>query len=176
MRERVRGASRRYFDVFCLDGRGRSGTLFFQHQPISIANVFFQLLERRAWAKDTWYRQRCQIQAAGHFPARRPAQLVAGARLPVAILPILETESNSLLHRKHWWRRRESNPRPRKLAVKSLRAYPVQYLRAPHQSRQERRRPSPIDLGLLLRTEALSLSRKMTLTDRRAGSAAGAAT
>ena len=121
MRERVRGASRRYFDVFCLDGRGRSGTLFFQHQPISIANVFFQLLERRAWAKDTWYRQRCQIQAAGHFPARRPAQLVAGARLPVAILPILETESNSLLHRKHWWRRRESNPRPRKPAVKSLR-------------------------------------------------------
>ena len=36
--------------------------------------------------------------------------------------------------------------------------------------------PSPIDLGLRLRTEAFGLSRKMTLTHRRAGSAAGAAT
>jgi hypothetical protein len=33
-----------------------------------------------------------------------------------------------------------------------------------------------LDLGLGLRTEADSLSRKMTLTHRRAGSAAGAAT
>ena len=44
------------------------------------------------------------------------------------------------------------------------------------QSRRERPLPSPIDLGLRLRTEAYNLSRKMTLTDRRAGSAAGAAT
>ena len=33
-----------------------------------------------------------------------------------------------------------------------------------------------LDLSRRLRTEALGLSRKMTLTDRRAGSAAGAAT
>ena len=32
-----------------------------------------------------------------------------------------------------------------------------------------------LDLGLQLRTEALGLSRKMTLTHRRAGSVAGAA-
>ena len=37
-------------------------------------------------------------------------------------------------------------------------------------------RLSPIDLGFMLRTEAFSLSRKMTLTHRRAGSTAGAAT
>ena len=33
-----------------------------------------------------------------------------------------------------------------------------------------------LDLGRRLRTEAFGLSRKMTLTHRRAGSAAGAAT
>jgi len=60
--------------------------------------------------------------------------------------------------------------------MKSLRAYPIQHFRRPLQNRQERRLPSPIDLGLMLRTEAISLSRKMTLTHRRAGSAAGAAT
>jgi hypothetical protein len=75
-----------------------------------------------------------------------------------------------------WWRRRELNPRPRKPAMKSLRAYPIQNFRAPLQNRQERRRPSPIDLDLLLRTEALGLSCKMTLTHRRTGSPAGAAT
>src|SRR5216684_3144665 len=41
------------------------------------------------------------------------------------------------------------------------------------QNRREQPLPSPIDLGLWLRTEAYSLSRKMTLTHRRAGSAAG---
>jgi len=45
----------------------------------------------------------------------------------------------------------------------------------PPQNRQEQWQPSPIDLGLRLRTEALDLSRKMTLTHRRAGSTAGAA-
>ena len=79
MRERVRGASRRYFDVFCLDGRRGWGSLFFQHQPVSIANVFFQLLERGALAKDTWY-------------------LWQAPDVPVAIFPILESESNSLRH------------------------------------------------------------------------------
>ena len=44
------------------------------------------------------------------------------------------------------------------------------------QNRREQPLPSPIDLGLQLRTEALGLSRKMTLTHRRAGSTAGAAT
>ena len=44
------------------------------------------------------------------------------------------------------------------------------------QSRREQPLPSPIDLGPRLRTEACDLSRKMTLTHRRAGSAAGAAT
>ena len=48
--------------------------------------------------------------------------------------------------------------------------------RLPLQNRRERRQPSPIDLDLGLRTEAFGLSRKMTLTHRRAGSAAGAAT
>ncbi len=52
----------------------------------------------------------------------------------------------------------------------------IQQLQLPPQNRQEWRPPSPIDLGLMLRTEAFSLSRKMTLTHRRAGSAAGAAT
>jgi hypothetical protein len=74
-----------------------------------------------------------------------------------------------------WWRRRELNPRPRKPEMKSLRAYPIQNFRAPLQNRQEWRRPSPIDLGLLLRTEALGLSCKMTFTDRRTGSPAGTA-
>ena len=46
----------------------------------------------------------------------------------------------------------------------------VPNLRIPPQNRQEQRHPSPIDLGLELRTEAVSLSRKMTLTHRRAGS------
>ncbi len=41
---------------------------------------------------------------------------------------------------------------------------------------KRRRRLSPIDLGLRLRTEALGLSRKMTPTGRCAGSTAGAAT
>ena len=44
------------------------------------------------------------------------------------------------------------------------------------QNRREQPLPSPIDLGSRLRTEACCLSRKMTLTHRRAGSAAGAAT
>jgi hypothetical protein len=52
----------------------------------------------------------------------------------------------------------------------------IQQLQLPPQNRQEWRPPSPIDLGLMLRTEAFSLSRKMTLTHRRAGSTAGAAT
>src|SRR5262245_55120704 len=43
-----------------------------------------------------------------------------------------------------WWRRRELNPRPRKPAMKSLRAYPIQKFRTPLQNRQERRRSSPI--------------------------------
>jgi hypothetical protein len=42
--------------------------------------------------------------------------------------------------------------------------------------RQERTPPSPIDLDLLLRTEALDLSCKMTSTSWRASSPAGAAT
>lgn len=74
-------ASRRYFYVFCLDGSGRWGSLFFQHQPVSIANVFFQLLERRALTKDIGY-------------------LWQAPDVPVAILPILKTESNSLRHGK----------------------------------------------------------------------------
>ena len=44
------------------------------------------------------------------------------------------------------------------------------------QSRQEQPLPSPINLSPRLRTEACGLSRNMTLTHRRAGSAAGAAT
>ena len=36
----------------------------------------------------------------------------------------------SILKEINWWRRRESNPRPRKLAVKSLHAYPVRWLSA----------------------------------------------
>ena len=43
-----------------------------------------------------------------------------------------------------WWRRGELNPRPRKPAMKRLRAYPAQYSRPPPQNRQERRQPSPI--------------------------------
>ena len=81
IRGRIHGASRRYFYVFCLDGIGRWGKLFFQHQPVSIANVFFQLLERRALAKDTGY-------------------LREAPDVPVAIFPIFKTESNSLRHRK----------------------------------------------------------------------------
>ena len=50
---------------------------FFQHQLVSIANIFFQLLERRALAKDVGY-------------------LWEAADVPVAILPILKAESNSL--------------------------------------------------------------------------------
>ena len=59
----------------------RWGSLFFEHQPVSIANVLFQLLERRALAKDTGY-------------------LWDAPDVPVAILPILKAESNSLRHRK----------------------------------------------------------------------------
>ena len=79
--EPARTAAPRYFYVFCLDGSGRWGKLFFQHQPVSIANVFFQLLERRALAEDTWY-------------------LWQAPDVPVAILPIFKTESNDLRHRK----------------------------------------------------------------------------
>jgi hypothetical protein len=39
------------------------------------------------------------------------------------------------------------------------------------QNRRERQQPSPINLDRWLRTEAIGLSRKMTLTHRRAGSA-----
>jgi hypothetical protein len=52
----------------------------------------------------------------------------------------------------------------------------IQQLQLPPQNRQEWRPPSPIDLDHRLRTEAFSLSRYMTLTHRRAGSTAGAAT
>jgi len=57
----------------------------------------------------------------------------------------------------------------------SLRACPVRIYRPPRRSRQARRRPSPIVLGLGLRTEALRLSRQMTLANRLAGQPAGAA-
>ncbi len=39
--------------------------------------------------------------------------------------------------KKIWWRRRESNPRPRKLEMKSLRAYPIQNFRQPRKNRQD---------------------------------------
>jgi hypothetical protein len=52
----------------------------------------------------------------------------------------------------------------------------IQQLQLPPQNRQEWRPPSPIDLGLMLRTEALQPIPQMTFTHRRAGSAAGAAT
>ena len=61
------------------------------------------------------------------------------------------------------------------LAMERLRAYPVHEIRRALESRQERRTPSPIDLGLRLRTEALGLSRLMTPTNSDAGSGVGAA-
>lgn len=36
-----------------------------------------------------------------------------------------QTEAIVVTSREEWWRRRESNPRPRKIAVKSLRVYPI---------------------------------------------------
>ena len=69
------------------------------------------------------------------------------------------------------------NPRPRKPAMKSLRAYPAQKISAIRFRTGERGGGlARLDLDRRLRTEALGLSRKMTLTHRRAGSAAGAAT
>ena len=46
-----------------------------------------------------------------------------------------------------WWRRGESNPRPRKPALKSLRAYPRQLFRLPPKTRRKSKQPSPIDLS-----------------------------
>src|SRR5207302_3567619 len=60
----------------CLDDSGRWGSLFFQHQPVGIANVFFQLLERGALAEDTRY-------------------LWQAPDVLVAVLPIFKTESSS---------------------------------------------------------------------------------
>jgi hypothetical protein len=44
-----------------------------------------------------------------------------------------------------WWRRGELNPRPRKLIVKRLRAYPAQKSQRPPQNRRKQRQPSPIE-------------------------------
>ena len=54
-----------------------------------------------------------------------------------------------------WWRRRESNPRPKKPAVKRLRAFPIQCLSAAALEPARKRRLSPIIVSLLLRAEAL---------------------
>ena len=58
-------------------------------------------------------------------------------------------------HRKTWWRRRELNPRPRKPAMKRLRAFPIRWLSAAALEPARKRRLSPIVVSLLLLTEAL---------------------
>ncbi len=47
--------------------------------------------------------------------------------------------------------------------MERLRAYPALLFQLPPQNRRNSGQPSPIDLGLGLRTEAFDLSRKMTL-------------
>ena len=62
-----------------------------------------------------------------------------------------------------WWRRRELNPRPKLLAVKRIRAFPASKISAdPYRTGKNRIHPARLDLGLQLRTEALSLSCHMT--------------
>ena len=68
---------------------------------------------------------------------------------------------NCTQRRLEWWRRRESNPRPEKLAAGRATCLVAFESVGPHIKTDENYAgPSPIDLGLRLRTEALRLSRK----------------
>ena len=93
--------SRPDFDFLNLNGSlYGQGSLFLNHQSVRISNVVFQLSKSCPLAKDT-------------RNLRQPTHE------PWAILPILELKTK--WHYIRWWRRRESNPRPKWLDLPRLR-------------------------------------------------------
>ena len=68
-----------------------------------------------------------------------------------------------------WWRRRESNPRPRKSTVERLRAFPVRWFSTASLDTGKRKRLSPIDSGFRLQAEALDLLLQDDALGPRAG-------
>jgi len=66
-----------------------------------------------------------------------------------------------------WWRRRESNPRPKILSKKNLRAYPLQFVsRSDTQKRQDCQTASPVRFASCPRTTTTSypVCRRPTFT------------